>query len=95
MACRNALDNLRGVGIIVKDVVHNDNRCMDSILDDIGILNQKYLWHKAKNMVKKFVLMLVSVSFTITMDIANVISSSELQARCWWIVESEERESPL
>lgn len=55
-ACRKALDNLRGVGIIMKEAIHNDNKCMENILDDMKILNQKHLWHKAKNMVEKLFL---------------------------------------
>lgn len=54
-----ALERLRNHGIVINKVVYDDNKFLDFILDDLGNKNQKDMWHKGKNLMKKFVEKLV------------------------------------
>ncbi|CAM6099329.1 unnamed protein product [Calypogeia fissa] len=71
---RAALERLGANGVIIKEIIHDDNRIVDIIIDSLGIANQKNLWHKAKNLVKKFIAELVAATYSLTIDIDIAIS---------------------
>ncbi|CAM6099358.1 unnamed protein product [Calypogeia fissa] len=75
---RAALERLGANGVITKEVIHDDNQTIDTIIDSLGIANQKDLWHKAKNLVRKFIVELVTVTYSLNVDIDIAISRSEL-----------------
>ncbi|KAL3701628.1 hypothetical protein R1sor_019650 [Riccia sorocarpa] len=49
------LERLQAAGILPDEVVHNDKSSVDAILRRFGIVSQKDLWHKCKNVLKKFI----------------------------------------
>ncbi|CAM6123217.1 unnamed protein product [Calypogeia fissa] len=77
---REALNRLQQGCIPMEEVIHDDKASMDSIIEETGIRNQKDLWHRAKNLVKKFVEKMVSATFTISVNIDDATSRSDLQA---------------
>ncbi|CAM6099333.1 unnamed protein product [Calypogeia fissa] len=77
---KEALERLRDNGVILKEIIHDDNKSVDAIIEELGILNKKDLWHKAKNLVKTFVEKLVNQTFTLSVDIDQATTRSQLQA---------------
>ncbi|CAM6093279.1 unnamed protein product [Calypogeia fissa] len=77
---KEALERLRDNNIILKEIIHDDNKFVDAIIEELEILNQKDLWHKAKNLVKIFVEKLVNQTFTLSVDIDQATTRSQLQA---------------
>ena len=75
---RKALESLQDRGIHIVEVVHDDNTIVDAIIEKMRILNQKDMWHKAKNMVQKFVDKLVKATFTVEVDIDVATSRCEI-----------------
>lgn len=41
-------EELKATGITVTEAIHNDKNVVDNILDEMGIVSQKDIWHKAK-----------------------------------------------
>ncbi|KAL3687000.1 hypothetical protein R1sor_013309 [Riccia sorocarpa] len=54
IAFKECIDILQAKGLVIAEVVHNDNTTVDKILQHAGILSQKDLWHKAKNVMRMF-----------------------------------------
>ncbi|KAL3686851.1 hypothetical protein R1sor_013160 [Riccia sorocarpa] len=48
------IELLRGRGVVIAEVIHDENSSIDSLLNGYGILGQKDLWHKCKNVTAKF-----------------------------------------
>ncbi|CAM6082910.1 unnamed protein product [Calypogeia fissa] len=71
---RAALERLGASGVIIKEGIHDDNRTVDTIINSLGIANQKDLWHKAKNLGKNFIAKLVTATYSLTVDIDIAIS---------------------
>ncbi|KAL3691385.1 hypothetical protein R1sor_005036 [Riccia sorocarpa] len=53
-ALEQALTALESKGLILEEVVHDDNSQVDAILNQHNIVSQKDLWHKCKNIMGKF-----------------------------------------
>ncbi|KAL3693226.1 hypothetical protein R1sor_006877 [Riccia sorocarpa] len=49
------LERLQAAGILPDEIVHDDKCSVDAILRRLGIVSQKDLWHKCKNVLKKFI----------------------------------------
>ncbi|KAL3675378.1 hypothetical protein R1sor_025326 [Riccia sorocarpa] len=41
-------------GLVIAEIIHDDNKVVDSTIDKYEINNQKYLWHKCKGLISKF-----------------------------------------
>ncbi|KAL3694745.1 hypothetical protein R1sor_008396 [Riccia sorocarpa] len=53
-AVERGISSLLEKGIAISEIIHDDNRAVDSIIDRYEILNQKDLWHKCKNIIENF-----------------------------------------
>ncbi|KAL3687506.1 hypothetical protein R1sor_013815 [Riccia sorocarpa] len=65
-------------GIAISEIIHDDNRVVDSIIDRYEILNQKDLWHKCKNIIESFKILQDAKVTTADRSIVDARSWAEL-----------------
>ncbi|KAL3691464.1 hypothetical protein R1sor_005115 [Riccia sorocarpa] len=72
------LERLQAAGILPDEVVHDDKSSVDAILRRFGIVSQKDLWHKCKNVLKKFIVDVQQKKRTAT-SVREATSVADLQ----------------